>query len=64
MQQTPVHRALEMIRREAARYGVNIESSELVGMIPRQALIDAAVWYLQLDNFEPRLIIENRLEEE
>jgi glutamate formiminotransferase len=53
-----------MIRREAARFGVGIESSELVGMIPQQALVDAAVWYLQLHNFEPRLVIENRLTEE
>jgi glutamate formiminotransferase len=62
--QTPIYRVVEMIRREAARYGVGIESSELVGMIPQQALVDAAAWYLQLDNFEPRLVIENRLEEE
>jgi glutamate formiminotransferase len=62
--QTPIYRVVEMIRREAARYGVGIESSELVGMIPQRALLDAAAWYLQLDNFEPRLVIENRLEEE
>jgi glutamate formiminotransferase len=62
--QTPIQRVVEMIRREAARYGVGIHSSELVGLIPQQALIDAAVWYLQLDNFEPRLIVENHLGEE
>ncbi len=61
---TPIYRVVEMIRREAARYGVAVESSELVGMIPQQALIDAAVWYLQLDNFEPGLVIENQLAEE
>ena len=61
---TPVYRVVEMIRREAARYGVAVESSELIGMIPQQALIDAAVGYLQLDNFEPGLVIENRLTEE
>lgn len=61
---TPIYRVVEMIRREAARYGVGIQNSELVGMIPQQALIDAAVWYLQLDNFEPKLVIENRLAEE
>ncbi len=58
---TPIYRVVEMIRREAARYGVSIESSELVGLIPQQALVDAAVWYLQLDNFEPGMVIENRL---
>ena len=61
---TPIYRVVEMIRREAARYGVGIESSELIGLIPQQALLDAAAWYLQLDNFEPRLVIENQLMEE
>jgi glutamate formiminotransferase len=60
---TPIHRVVEMIRREAARYGVGIESGELIGMLPQQALFDAAVWYLQLDNFEPRMVLENRLAE-
>jgi glutamate formiminotransferase len=62
--QTPIHQAVEMIRREAARYGVGIESSELIGMIPQQALLDAAVWYLQLDNFDPKMVLENRLTDE
>lgn len=61
--QTPIHQAVEMIRREAARYGVGIESSELIGMIPQEALVEAALWYLQLDNFEPRMVLENRLGE-
>jgi glutamate formiminotransferase len=58
---TPMHRALEMVRREAERYGVGIESSELIGMVPQQALLDAAVWYMQLDNFDARMVLENRL---
>jgi glutamate formiminotransferase len=61
--QTPIHRVVEMIRREAARYGVGIESSELIGMLPQAALFDAAKWYLQLDNFEPDMVLENRLSE-
>jgi glutamate formiminotransferase/formiminotetrahydrofolate cyclodeaminase len=61
--QTPIHAAVEMIRREAARHGVAIASSELIGMIPQQALLDAAVWYLQLDNFDPGMVLENRLAE-
>ena len=60
---TPIHRVVEMMRREAARYGVGIESCELIGMAPQQALLDAAVWYLQLDNFDPRMVLENRLAE-
>ncbi|HQA69325.1 MAG TPA: glutamate formimidoyltransferase, partial [Aggregatilineales bacterium] len=50
---TPIHRVQEMIRREAARYGCTITRAELVGMIPEQALVDAARWYLQLDLFDP-----------
>ena len=59
---TPIYRVVEMIRREAARYGVNIESSELIGLIPQQALFDAAQWYLQLDNFTPDMVLESRLQ--
>lgn len=59
---TPIHVAVEMIRREAQRYGVAIESSEIVGLLPQQALLDAAAWYLQLDNFRPEMVLENRME--
>jgi len=59
--QTPIHRAVEMIRSEAARYGCVIERTELVGMIPQQALLDAAQWYLQIDNFNSEMVLENRL---
>lgn len=58
---TPLARVQEMVRREAARYGVTITRSELVGMTPQQALVDAAQWYLQLDNLKPEMILENRL---
>ena len=60
---TPLARVVEMIRREATRYGVGIHHSELVGLIPQEALVDAAVWYLQLDQFEPRQVLETRLSE-
>ena len=60
-QQTPIARVVEMVRREAARYGVSIHHSELVGLAPQQALVDAAVWYLQLDQFEPGQILETQL---
>lgn len=61
--QTPVYRVVEMIRREAQRYGVGIHHSELVGLIPEEALIDSAVWYLQLDGFEPNQVLERRMTE-
>jgi glutamate formiminotransferase/formiminotetrahydrofolate cyclodeaminase len=59
--ETPVARVVEMVRREAARYGASIHHSELVGLIPEAALTDAAVWYLQLDQFELEQILEHRL---
>jgi glutamate formiminotransferase/formiminotetrahydrofolate cyclodeaminase len=52
---------IEAIRREAARYGVMIHHAELVGLIPEAALVDAAVWYLQLDQFKPEQILEQKL---
>jgi glutamate formiminotransferase/formiminotetrahydrofolate cyclodeaminase len=60
--ETPVARVVEMIRREASRYGVAVHHSELVGLIPEAALVDVAVWYLQLDKFEPEQILERCLE--
>ncbi len=59
---TPVHRAVEMVRREAARYGASVTRSELVGLIPQQALVDSAVWYLQLDGFRAEQILESRIQ--
>jgi glutamate formiminotransferase len=61
--QTPIHRVVEMIRREAARYGAAIVSSEVVGLMPNEALVDAARFYLQLDGFSPEQVLENRLAE-
>ncbi|MDW8278008.1 MAG: glutamate formimidoyltransferase [Anaerolineales bacterium] len=59
--QTPIARVVETIRREAARYGVGIHHCELVGLIPQEALIDTAVWYTQLDGFQPNQVLETRL---
>lgn len=61
-QATPLARVVELIRREAQRYGVGIHHSELVGLIPEAALVEAAVWYTQLDQFEPEQILERRLQ--
>lgn len=59
--QTPVHRVLESIRSEAARYGLAIARTEIVGLLPSEALIEAAQFYLQLDGFSLEQILENRL---
>ncbi len=60
-EQTPVARVFEYVKREAARYGVQPLSSEIVGLIPKKALEDAAEWFLQVENFDSSLILENRL---
>jgi len=60
-EQTPVHRVFELVKREAARYGVAPVSSEIVGLIPKKALEQAAEWFLQVENFDSSLILENRL---
>ncbi|MCC7206488.1 MAG: glutamate formimidoyltransferase [Anaerolineae bacterium] len=61
-EKTPVYRAVELIRREAARYGVGIAFTELVGLVPENALVDAARWYLQLDMFQAEQILERKLQ--
>jgi glutamate formiminotransferase / formiminotetrahydrofolate cyclodeaminase len=60
-EQTPVHRVFEMVKREAARYGVMPISSEIVGLIPKKALEQAAEWFLQVEHFDSSMILENRL---
>jgi glutamate formiminotransferase len=58
---TPIAQVVEAIREEAKRHGVGIRNTELVGLIPQAALVDAAQWYLQLDMFEPDQVLETRL---
>jgi glutamate formiminotransferase len=60
-EQTPIHRVFEFVKREAARYGVTPVSSEIVGLIPKLALEQAAEWFLQVESFDSSLILENRL---
>ena len=60
-EQTPIARVFEYVKREAARYGVAPVSSEIVGLIPKKALEQAAEWFLQVENFESSMILENRL---
>lgn len=63
-QKTPIHRVFDMVAREAARYGVTILESEIVGLVPSAALIGAAEHYLQLERFGAGQILENKLREE
>ncbi|MFZ0699602.1 MAG: glutamate formimidoyltransferase [Thermoplasmata archaeon] len=58
---TPIHRALEQVRREAEGFGVSVEESEIVGLVPEDALLDAAEFYLQLNRFDRATILERKL---
>jgi glutamate formiminotransferase len=60
-EKTPIHRVFEVVRREAARYGVNVLESEIVGLVPSAALVSAAQYFLQLDLFNADQVLENRL---
>jgi formiminotetrahydrofolate cyclodeaminase len=61
-EQTPIHRVFEMVKREAERYGVSIVGSEIVGLIPKRSIELTADFYLQLENFSPAQVFENRME--
>jgi glutamate formiminotransferase / formiminotetrahydrofolate cyclodeaminase len=58
---TPMHRVYEMVKREAARYGVLPVGSEIVGLVPKKAIEMAADFFLQLENFSPSQVFENKL---
>ncbi|MHA1955117.1 MAG: glutamate formimidoyltransferase [Candidatus Heimdallarchaeaceae archaeon] len=58
---TPIHRVFDMAKREAERFGVNVTESEIYGMLPIDALLEAAEYYLQLNKFDRNQIIEKRL---
>ena len=60
---TPIHRVQELIKMEAARHGCLVTHAELIGLIPEQALIDSARWYLQLDLFNDEQILERKIAE-
>jgi glutamate formiminotransferase len=60
-EQTPLHHVFEMVKREAARYGVLIVGSEIVGLIPKRAIELTADFYLQMESFSPMQVLENRL---
>jgi len=57
----PLYRVFEVVKAEAARYGVNIIGSEIVGLTPVDALIDVAEYYLRLENFNKNQVLEKRL---
>lgn len=60
---TPLHRVFETVRAEAERYGVNVIGSEIVGLVPAEALLDAADHFLRLERFDPSQVLERRIRE-
>ena len=61
-EQTPMHRVYAAVKREAERYGVMPVGSEIVGLVPKKAIEMAADYFLQLENFSPAQVFENKLE--
>jgi glutamate formiminotransferase len=62
-EKTPIHRVFEAVKREAERHGVTVLESEIVGLVPAAALIDAAGSALQLTDFKRNQVLETRLRE-
>ncbi len=60
-QGTPLFRVFETVKSEAARYGVNVIGSEIIGLTPMQALLDVAEFYLRLDGFDRKQVLEDNL---
>jgi glutamate formiminotransferase/formiminotetrahydrofolate cyclodeaminase len=60
-EQTPMHRVYDLVKREAARYGATPVGSEIVGLVPKKAIEMAADYFLQLENFSPSQVFENKL---
>jgi glutamate formiminotransferase len=60
---TSIATVFDAVRREAAARGVEVLGSEIVGLVPRQALEETAVQYLKVENYRPQLVFENRLEQ-
>jgi len=62
--QTPLYRVLELVRLEAARYGVPVAGTEIVGLVPLSIIVETARYYLQLEGFQDEQVLETRLWEE
>jgi glutamate formiminotransferase / 5-formyltetrahydrofolate cyclo-ligase len=60
-EKTPIFRVFELVKREAARYGVTVLESEIVGLVPSAALVGAAEWYLQMAGFTGDQVLEQKL---
>ena len=59
-ERTPLHQAFEAVRREAARHGVEVRNSEVVGLVPAAALLPAAARALRIDGFTMGRVLDHR----
>jgi glutamate formiminotransferase len=57
----PLYRVVNLVRSEAQRWGVPVTSTEIVGLVPQDALLEAAAYHLQLEGYSPALVLENRI---
>jgi glutamate formiminotransferase len=62
-EKTPIPRVFEFVKREAARYGVAVLESEVVGLVPQAALVATAEYYLQLEGFKRDQVLETRMQQ-
>lgn len=60
---TPIYRVFELVKLEAARYGVEVVGSEVIGLVPMASLIDCATWYLRTEDFKLDQVLEYQLME-
>ena len=60
---TPIYRAFELVKLESMRFGVSIRESEVVGLIPMEALVETSKYYLQLNGFKSSQILEKKMME-
>ncbi len=60
---SPLFRVFELIKSEAARYGVQVVGSEIIGLLPQDALFETAEYYLRCENYDPKCVLENKINE-
>jgi glutamate formiminotransferase len=58
---TPIHRAFTLVKEEAERYGIAVISSEIVGLVPAEAMYQVAEWHLRIGGFRKDMVLEERI---
>lgn len=58
---TPMYRAFDIVLSEAQRYGVQVVSSEIVGLVPAEAMLQVAEWHLRVSGWRKDMVLEERM---